>query len=182
MQDRQLSIGSLLDYASACHPRREIVTRSCEGPITRSDYATLGRRARKLASRLQSEGVKHGDRVATLAWNTVRHLELFYAVTGIGAVLHTVNPRIFDDQIRYIISHGGARLIFVDNDFLPIVDRIFAKISNPPVVRRLDESHDIWIDEGEALECWDDVDERAAALLCYTSGTTGAAVRSTKHC
>ncbi len=102
----------------------EIVSRTVEGPIHRYTYGEAERRSRRLARALLRLGIKPGDRVATLAWNTFRHFELYYAISGIGAVCHTINPRLFDDQIAYIVNHAADRLLFVDTTFLPTVERL----------------------------------------------------------
>lgn len=184
MQDRPLLISSLLTYAATYHPRREIVARTCEGDIFRYTYHDAARRTAKAAHALRRLGVEIGDRVATLAWNTYRHFEIFYAVSGIGAVLHTVNPRLFEDQISYIINHGGARLVFVDADFLPLLEKLRPSLPDietvvcfglpengklPPGVVLYEN-----LIEGkiETIE-WPEFDERYASGLCYTSGTTG---------
>src|SRR3569832_1366217 len=111
MQDSPLLLSSLLEYAETYHPSSTIVSVTCEGDVVRSDYAGIGKRARKLAKALKGLGVQPGDRVATLAWNTHRHLELYFAVSGIGSVLHTVNPRLFTEQIEYILNHAEASVV-----------------------------------------------------------------------
>src|SRR5262249_32976633 len=110
MQDTPLSTTSIIRYAARAHASREVVSRTIEGNVVRSCYAETYRRIERAARVLRQLGVTRGDRVATLAWNTHRHLELFYAAPGIGAVLHTVNPRLFDSQITYVINHGGAQV------------------------------------------------------------------------
>src|SRR5262245_47373344 len=104
MQQRPLLISSLLDYAKRYHAGREIVSRSVEGPVHRSDWGTIARRARQVANALRRLGVAQSERVATLAWNHNRHLEIYFGVTCSGAVLHTVNPRLFADQVRFIVD------------------------------------------------------------------------------
>jgi acyl-CoA synthetase (AMP-forming)/AMP-acid ligase II len=186
MQDRPLLISSLLDYAACYHPNRALVSRTGDGTIHRYDYAQAARRSAQAAHALQKLGIVPGDRVATLAWNGYRHLELFYAVSGMGAVLHTVNPRLFEDQISYIIEHGGAGILLVDIDFLPLVDRLLpsltklqtiivlageaavAALGRPDVL-----SYDMLIAGESETMTWPILDERQASALCYTSGTTG---------
>ncbi|MFO0540674.1 MAG: AMP-binding protein, partial [Phenylobacterium sp.] len=107
MMDRPLTLPSILEYAAAWHPTREIVTRTVEGPIHRYGYADALQRVKRMANALQSLGVKPGDRVATLAWSTHRHFELYYAVSGLGAVLHTINPRLHPDQVAWVANHAG---------------------------------------------------------------------------
>lgn len=114
MQRTPLLISSILKYAAIAHPRREVVSRRIEGGIWRYGYAQLERRAGRAARALLALGVKTGDRVSTLSWNTHRHLELFYAAPGFGAVLHTANPRLFDDQIAYTINHAGSGVLLFD--------------------------------------------------------------------
>src|ERR1700712_1983152 len=124
MMDRALSLPSILDYAAAYHPHREVVTRTVEGPIFRYTYADAQARAKRMAKALIDLGVKPGDRVATLAWSTHRHFELYYAVSGIGAVLHTINPRLHPDQVAWIANHAGDRLVFFDATFWPIAQAV----------------------------------------------------------
>src|SRR3984957_10120921 len=121
MQDWPLTLDKILDHAAQWHGSREIVTRSVEGPIVRTTYADIRRRAKRLSNALLRMGVKKGDRVATLAWNTGRHIEAWYAIMGIGAVCHTLNPRLFPDQLCYIIGHAGDKILFTDLTFLPTI-------------------------------------------------------------
>ena len=181
IQDRPLLISSMLTYVATYHPRRELVSALRGGTIHRYDYAAAARRVAQLAHALVDLGIRPGDRVGTLAWNGYRHFELFFAVSGIGAVLHTVNPRLFDEQIAYIVNHGEDRLLFVDASFLPLVERLRPHL---PTVERVfalstDEASAIGEDY-EALLAgqpeqfdWPVFDERTASALCYTSGTTG---------
>ena len=112
MQDWPLLCHRIIDHAAIQHGNREVVSRSIEGPIHRTNYREIRTRALKVAQRLEKEGVKLGDRVATLAWNTWRHLETWYGITGIGAVYHTINPRLFPEQIAYIANHAEDRLMY----------------------------------------------------------------------
>jgi len=186
MQHWPLRIHRIIDHAAIQHGSREIVSRATEGPIHRTDYATLRGRALQVAKRLDREGVRLGDRIATLAWNTWRHLEVWYGVTGIGAVYHTVNPRLFADQIVWIINHAEDRLLFLDLTFVPIVEAIADRLpSLERIIILTDQAHmpatslknavayEDWIAEADADFAWKDVDEDCAAGLCYTSGTTG---------
>ena len=144
-------------------------------------------RALRVAKRLDRDGIRVGDRVATLAWNTWRHLETWYGIAGIGAVYHTVNPRLFEDQIVYIVNHAEDRVLFLDLTFVPLVEKLAGRL---PTVERYvvltDAAHmprddacrtrspyEDWLAEADADFRWADVDENAAAGLCYTSGTTG---------
>jgi acyl-CoA synthetase (AMP-forming)/AMP-acid ligase II len=121
MQAHPLMISSMLEHARRYHPDTEIVSKTCEQTIVRSNYRTLSHRAKQMAQSLIAMGVKPGDRVATLAWNTHRHLELYFAVSGIGAVLHTVNPRLFPEQIEYILNHAESGVLFFDITFADLV-------------------------------------------------------------
>ena len=186
MQDTPLMISSLLRYAANYHSGREIVTRTVEGPIHRYTYRDAYKRAARTANALLKEGVKPGDRIATIAWNTYRHFELFYGVSGIGAVLHTVNPRLFDEQVKYIVNHAADRIMFVDLTFIDLAERL--SISFPSVERYVvltDKAHmpatqlrgavsyEEFIESVSDEINWPEFDETTASSLCYTSGTTG---------
>ncbi len=186
MQDHPLLISSIIRHAAENHGRREVVSRLGDGSIHRTDYATLERRSRRLAQVLESKGIRPGDRIGTLAWNTFRHVECFYGVSGMGAVLHTVNPRLFHEQIAYIIRHAEDRVLVFDADLLPIVETIAAEIgcvehfvvltdrSQLPKSDRLPLiAYEDWIAAGSDDYAWPEFDERSASSLCYTSGTTG---------
>ena len=121
MMNRPLMAISLMEYAATYHGDCSIITRSIEGPVHRTNYANTYSRIQKLAHALVASGVKPGDRIATLAWNTWRHLELYYAIAGIGAVCHTVNPRLSPDQMAYVINHAEDRFIFLDSTFVGFV-------------------------------------------------------------
>jgi len=186
MQDWPLLLHRVIDHAAAQHANRPVVSRSVEGPIHRTTYAEVRRGALRVASRLEKEGIGLGDRVATLAWNTWRHLETWYGITGIGAIYHTVNPRLFDDQIVFIINHAEDRILFLDLTFVPLVERLQAKL---PTIERFvvltDAEHmpatslknavayEEWLAEADDDFTWKTFDENTAAGLCYTSGTTG---------
>ena len=186
MQDWPLLCHRVIDHAAIQHRDREVVSRSLEGPIHRTTYGHIRTRALKVAQRLGRDGVGVGDRVATLAWNTWRHLETWYGITGIGAVYHTINPRLFPDQIRYIVNHAEDRLLFVDLTFVPLAESL--QDSLPGVLRYVlltDAAHmpattlrnavpyEEWIGEADGDFAWAACDENAAAGMCYTSGTTG---------
>ena len=186
MQPGELLISSILEHAAKCHPDRRIVSRLPEGGIHRYDYARALKRVKALANALTALGIGQGDRVATLAWNSHRHFELFYAVSGIGAVLHTVNPRLFPEQVKFIVNSGEAKTLFFDNGFLPIVEGL---VKECPVLERfygLQQDPGLALGEGrmqgdyESLIAgqeeefdWPVFDENSASSLCYTSGTTG---------
>ena len=130
MQEWPLLCHKLLDHAAAQHGAREIVSRSVEGPVVRTTYADMRRRALKLASRLEADGFGAGDRIATLAWNTARHLEAWYGIMGIGAVYHTLNPRLFPDQIAWIMNHAEDKAVFVDLTFVPLLEKIAGSVKS----------------------------------------------------
>ena len=124
MTEWPLLISAIIKHAAIYHRDTEIVTRTVEGPIHRYTYGEAERRARQLAKALLRLGIRPGDRVGTLAWNTFRHFELYYGISGIGAICHTINPRLFDDQIIYIVNHAADRLLFVDTTFAPLIERL----------------------------------------------------------
>lgn len=186
MQQWPLLCSKVIDHAATYHPRREIVTRSVEGPIHRTNYREVRARSLQLAQRLESEGVKLGDRIATLAWNTWRHLECWYGILGIGAIYHTLNPRLFPDQIAWIMNDAEDRLVFVDLTFMPIIEAIAPKVpSLEKIIVLTDAAHmpetnlanvvcyEEWLAEADGDFAWKEFDETTAAGMCYTSGTTG---------
>ncbi len=129
MQQRPLLISSLLDYAERYHAGTEIVSRSVEGPIHRSNWGTIATRARRTANVLRRLGVAQGERIATLAWNHNRHLEIYFGVTCSGAVLHTVNPRLFPEQVRFIIGDAEASYVFFDLTFAGLVEQLAPQLA-----------------------------------------------------
>ena len=142
MMGTQLLVSSLLRNAAVNHPATEVVSRSVEGPIHRYGYADLERRARRLANALKRLGVGPSDRVGTLAWNTYRHLEIYYAVSGSGAVCHTINPRLFPAQIAYIVNHGEDKVLFLDLTFVPLVEELASRFETVEAfVVMTDEAH-----------------------------------------
>jgi fatty-acyl-CoA synthase len=186
MQDVPLLVSSLIDYAEKFHGEREIVTRTLEGPIHRTTYAEAALRARKLAQALAALGVKEGDRVGTLAWNTYRHFEAWYGITGMGAVTHTLNPRLFAEQLAYIIHHAENRFILLDPVFTGMMEEILDQIPTVEGFIVLADRKEMprtslpnvmcyedLLDEQDGDYAWPQLDERAAAAMCYTSGTTG---------
>ena len=187
MMERPLLISSLLRHAELNHADQEVVSRRVEGDIHRYTFRDLAARSRRLANALAGLGVKHGDRVATLAWNGYRHLELYYAVSGSGAVLHTLNPRLHPDQLTWITNHAQDRVLFFDLTFLPLIEAIAPRLQSVwTFVALTDRQHmpatsgvrdlvcyeDLLEAHGEEYE-WPEFDENTAATLCYTSGTTG---------
>ena len=185
MQTPALQITDILDFAAAAHADREIVSRLVEEPVWRYDYKGLKARAARCANALKRLGVKPGDRVATLAWNTHRHLELFYAAPGVGAVLHTVNPRLFDEQIVFTLNHAESGVLFLDRTFLPLVERLAGQLPHVRAFVMLSDeerlthgvvgavSYEALLARESAEIVWTKTDENAGAFLCYTSGTTG---------
>jgi len=186
MQHWPLTVDRILDHAKASHPDAEVVTRSVEGPMVRTTYGEIHDRSRRLSNVLLGLGVKPGDRVATLAWNSGRHIEAWYGVMGLGAVCHTLNPRLFPEQIAYIINHAQDRVIFVDLTFVPLLAALRAYTPGVEhVVVMTDEGHMASVDypgalcyetlvaEASADIVWGGFDENTACGLCYTSGTTG---------
>jgi fatty-acyl-CoA synthase len=186
MMRMPLTIPSLLEFAARYHGDTEIVTRTVEGPIHRYRYADLLRRAHQLSNALRVLHVGKGDIVGTLAWNSHRHMELYYGISGIGAVCHTINPRLFVEQIAYIIQHAEDRYIFADLTFVGLLEGIAERLQNVRgFVLMTDRAHmpdtrlprvlcyeDLLAEQPEQAE-WRIDDENAAASLCYTSGTTG---------
>jgi acyl-CoA synthetase (AMP-forming)/AMP-acid ligase II len=186
MQDWPLLVHKIIDHAALYHGDREVVSRSVEGPIHRTNYRDIGIRARKVAEALNRLGIKEGDRVATLAWNTWRHLESWYGITGIGAVYHTLNPRLFPDQLVYIANHAEDKVLFFDITFADLVAQIAPRLRNVELyVAMTDAAHlpkanipNLVAYEEFIAGCsgtfeWKEIDEKAACGLCYTSGTTG---------
>jgi len=185
MQDWPLNCHRILDHAATYHGDREVVSRLVEGEIHRSNYRTVRERALKLSQRLTAEGIRFGDRVATLGWNTMRHLECWYGIIGIGAVCHTVNPRLFAEQIVYIVNHAEDRILFTDISFVPIVEKLKPQLpSLEKIIVMTDAAHlpqseidlvayEEWLAEADGDFAWQGFDENCAAGMCYTSGTTG---------
>jgi fatty-acyl-CoA synthase len=186
MQDWPLLLHRVIDHAATNHAERPVVTRSVEGLITTTTYAEIHARSLRLAKRLDREGVRVGDRVATLAWNTARHLECWYGITGVGAIYHTVNPRLFPDQIVWIMNHAEDRMAMVDLTFVPLLEKLADKL--PKIERYIvltDSAHmpattlknavpyEDWLAEVDGDFAWKSFDENTAAGMCYTSGTTG---------
>ena len=128
MQNFPLRVGGILDHAARYHPNREIIGRSVEGPIVQSTWAKVHKEAKQLASALTGLGVQKGDVIGVMAWNTVRHLSVWYGIPGAGAVNHTLNPRLFVDQLVYIVNHAEDRFIMVDPDLLPLFEAIIDKL------------------------------------------------------
>jgi acyl-CoA synthetase (AMP-forming)/AMP-acid ligase II len=186
MQDAPLLISSIIQHADHCHGDTEVVSRAVEGGIHRYTYSQAHRRARQLAQALMRLGVGGGDRVGTLAWNGYRHLELYYGISGMGAVMHTINPRLFPEQIAYIIGHAEDRYVCFDLTFAPLVEKLApqcpgvrgwvalsdrAHLPTAKIPNLLCYEELIGTEDGKFE--WPRLDEWTAAALCYTSGTTG---------
>ena len=187
MMDMPLLITDLIRHADRHHGETEIVSKTVEGDIHRYNYREAHRRARRLAKALAALGAGPGDRVATLAWNGYRHFEIYYAVAGSGAVIHTINPRLFPDQIAYIAGHAEDKFLFFDLTFLPLVEKLAPQLTTVKgFVLMTDRAHmpkqsaipkllcyeELVAAQDDSFE-WPSFDERTAACLCYTSGTTG---------
>jgi len=186
IQDRPLLISSQIEYAGLNHGDVEIVSRSIEGPIHRTNYRNVNLRAKKLAQALGRLGVDFGDRVGTLAWNGYRHLEIYFGVSGMGSVCHTINPRLFPEQIVYIANHAEDKVIFTDLTFIPLLEAIQDQLTETQCfVIMTDEAHmpetslknvycyETLLEAEDGAYVWPDFDEKTASSLCYTSGTTG---------
>jgi 3-(methylthio)propionyl---CoA ligase len=188
MMQQPLLVASLLTHAERHHGGQEIVSRRVEGDIHRYQYRDLAQRARRMANALAAFGVKPGERVGTLAWNGYRHMELYFAVSGSGAVLHTLNPRLHVDQLAYIIEHAQDRVVFFDLTFLPLIESVAPRVKSPKLyVAMTDRAHmpqshglstmlmcyeDLVDGHSDEFE-WPVLEENSASSLCYTSGTTG---------
>ncbi len=187
MQDQQLLISSLIEFANRFHGDAEIVSRRVEGDIHRYTYRDLTARAKQLANALDGLKLAHGDRVASLAWNGYRHMEMYYGVSGSGRVLHTINPRLHPEQIAWIVNHAEDQVLCFDTTFLPLIQAVHAKC---PTVRQwvalcdADKlptdsgipglvSYEAWIAGQSKNYRWPQLDENTASSMCYTSGTTG---------
>jgi fatty-acyl-CoA synthase len=186
MMDRPLLISSLIDYAASYHADTEIVSRSVEGPIHRYTYTGLNQRSKQLAQVLAALSVKEGDRIGTLAWNGYRHLELYFGVSGSGAICHTINPRLFPEQIAYIVGHAEDSYLFVDLTFMPLIEALAGKLTSLKSVVVMTDAEHMPDSKVDGLLCYEDLvgaqdgdyvwplfDENTASSLCYTSGTTG---------
>jgi acyl-CoA synthetase (AMP-forming)/AMP-acid ligase II len=187
MQDRPLLIQQLIEHAALNHGDTEIVSRTLEGGLHRYTYRDARVRAKKVAEALTALGIKPGDRIGTLAWNGYRHFELYYGISGMGAICHTINPRLFPEQIVYIVNHAQDQLLFVDLNLLPAVEKLLPQLTGVRhIVAMTDRAHlpkglnipnllvyeELIADKPGTYE-WPEFDERTASSLCYTSGTTG---------
>ena len=186
MQDGQLLISGLIEHAEIYHTDTEIVSRTVEGPIHRYTLKDAANRSRKLANALGKLGLQQGDVVGTLAWNTFRHFELYFGVSGIGCVVNTVNPRLFPEQLTYIINHAANKYLFVDLTFVPLVESISDSLEGIKGIIVLTDKENMPETELKNVICYEELiadepteydwpvfDENTASSLCYTSGTTG---------
>ena len=186
MMEQQLLISSIIEHAARYHGDTEIVSVNTDASQHRTNYASINSRAKQLASALTKRGLATSDRIGTLAWNNHRHLELYYAIAGAGFVCHTVNPRLFPEELTYIIGHAEDKYVFFDATFIPLVEGIREHLplvkewilmearqeelaSNYPWLGFYEE----FIAEGDTDYEWSSFDENQASSLCYTSGTTG---------
>ena len=186
IMNRPLLVSSLIEFATTYHGEREIVSRTSDGAIHRYTYAAAGRRSKQLANALKKLNVQDGERIGTLAWNTYRHFEIYFAVSGMGGVCHTINPRLFLDQIVYIANHAKDGILFVDLPFVALAEQLAPQLPNVRAFvvmcdrgqmpeTSLPGAHcyeDLIAPESEVF-AWPTFDENTAAALCYTSGTTG---------
>ncbi|NPU09984.1 fatty-acid--CoA ligase [Bradyrhizobium sp. 83002] len=186
MQDWPLLCHRIIEHAATIHGSQEVVTRSVEGLIVRTTYRQIHDRALKVSQKLTRDGIKLGDRVATIAWNTARHLEVWYGIMGIGAICHTVNPRLFPEQIAWIVNHAQDRIVITDLTFVPLLEKLADKLPSveryvvltdaahmPQTTLKNAVAYESWIGEADGDFKWSTFDENTAAAMCYTSGTTG---------
>jgi fatty-acyl-CoA synthase len=186
MMDRPLLISSLIEYAADYHGDTEIVTRTVEGPIHRYTYADAHARSKQLANAMTRLGIGMSDRVATIGWNTYRHFELYYGISGLGAVMHTLNPRLFPDQLRYMVNHAEDKIMFLDLTFVPLAEKMaplwptiqhYIVLTDRAHMPETSLPNVLCYEELVAAEkpefTWPIFDENTASSLCYTSGTTG---------
>ncbi len=186
MQDWPLTCDKIITHAKINHPQREIAGRLVDGRIVRTTYGAVHDRARKLSSALQKRGIALGDRIGTMAWNNARHLETWYGLLGFGAIYHTLNPRLFPEQLKYIANHAGDKMIFTDLSFIKTLEAVQDDLKTvqsfviyceademPQTTLRNAISFEELLEEGDDDVQWGGFDENTAAGLCYTSGTTG---------
>ncbi|HYF09272.1 MAG TPA: AMP-binding protein, partial [Acetobacteraceae bacterium] len=190
MQRHPLLLSSIIAHAARHHAAAEVVSVRLDGTVHRTDYAGVERRARRVLTLLRDGlGVRPGDRVATLAWNGYRHLELYYGISGLGAVCHTVNPRLSPDDIAYIMGHAEDGVVFAELSFLALLDEVVPRVPSlkhvvllcePGELPSLDlpagvvlHAHEALMDAAAEAPAWPVFDENTASALCYTSGTTG---------
>lgn len=178
MQDWKLRVTHLIDHAAREHGQREIVSRWADGSESRTTWAGIRHDALRVTQALRRLGVKPGDRIATLAMNHHRHLVSWYGSVGVGGILHTLNPRLFDDQLEYIVNHAEDRVMLFDKQWTPIIERMKSRWPTVEHYICFDSSEpalhfEEWIASEDGQTEWADGDERDPCMLCYTSGTTG---------
>ena len=186
MQEFPLRVGNIIDHAARYHPKRDIISRDVEGPISRTNWNEIRNRALKLAKALQKLGVRKGDVIGVMAWNTSRHLEVVYGVPGVGAINHTLNPRLFSEQLIYIINHAEDKVLMVDPDLIPVIELIIAKCTSVQQIIVMTDTQNMPKSSIENLLCYEEIissedtdmiwvkgSEYDACGICYTSGTTG---------
>jgi fatty-acyl-CoA synthase len=186
MQDQPLLISSVLEHALKAHPHTEIASRMADGSVHHCTYADIGERAKQVANALVALGVQPGERIGTLAWNGYRHMELYFGVSGMGAVLHTINPRLFAEQIEFIANHAEDQYLLFDLSFAELVEQIAPRLKTVKAFIALCEREQMPAIDVPGLMCYEDLiaghsndfiwpefDERTASSMCYTSGTTG---------
>ena len=186
MMNRPLRIAEIITFAEKIHPNEEIISRTLQGDIHKTNYAEIAIRSRRMSKAILNLGIKMGDRVATLAWNGFRHLELYFAISGIGAVCHTINPRLSSEQLVYVVNHADDKIIFLDLTFIPIIEAHldkFPKTTRYVLMAEREHMPDCKIPNVICYEdlienedddfSWPEFDENTASGLCYTSGTTG---------
>jgi len=185
MQEVELTVDRIIDHAAQWHGGQEIVSCDADGNATRTDYASVHRDAKRVSNALRAAGIKPGDRIASMGWNSARHLAAWYGAAGMGAVLHTLNPRLFAEQISYIANHGGSKLLIADPSTVELVEQLLEQVpaieqviffcarENMPKSGLNSISFDDWIADQPAEYEWGGFDEKSACGLCYTSGTTG---------
>ncbi|QHQ35560.1 long-chain-fatty-acid--CoA ligase [Algicella marina] len=186
MQNWPLRVSRIIDHAARYHGNRRITTRTTEGPISHSNYTEIRANALRVAEGLNRLGMGRGDVVGVMAWNTARHMEVWYGTPGCGAALHTLNPRLFPDQLVYIINHAEDRILFVDHDLIKVIEGIWPRLEKVQhVIVMTDAAHmpettipdvicyEDWINSQSGDFAWVDGDETDACGICYTSGTTG---------
>ncbi len=174
MMNRPLLVSSMIEFAEKFHGHRQVVSRTVEGPIVTSSWSAVAERSRRVASGLLAMGIQPGDRVATLAWNTQRHLELYFGVSGMGAVLHTINPRLAPEELLYVVNHAEDSIIFYDQTFSKLVQLLEGKTASVKKFIPLSaEGYETWLNGSSSDYRWPSFDENTASSLCYTSGTAG---------
>ena len=187
MQDQPLLISSLIEFASRNHRDAQIVSRRVEGDIHRYNYGEAAARARQVAAALDRLDIGFSERVGTLAWNGYRHFELYFGISGSGRVVHTLNPRLAPDQVVWIANHAEDRVLCFDVSFLPVIKAVWSKCTTVkhwialceadalPADTGIEglQSYEAWIGRESSSYRWPEFDEKSAAALCYTSGTTG---------